>query len=83
MTVTTIGGIGMGLMWGWLLVLVGGRGRPKRPFITILALILATILVALQLFFLTGWPTLPYFLASTALSLMVHLGWRQELRKNL
>jgi hypothetical protein len=78
---TVIGSVGMGLVWGWLLVLVGWRA--PRPFITIPALGLATLLTTLSLFLFTTWPTPLYFLAAALLTLIIHVSWRQELRKNL
>ncbi len=76
----TIGSVGLGLVWGWWLVLAG-EARWKRPFPILLALILPTILLPLLLGWFHQWPTALAFLIAAALAFFTHLAWRQELRQ--
>ncbi len=80
MVITSIGSVGIGLMWGWLLILFGGRGHAKRPWRNILALGLATMLLALQLFLYSSWQTVLIFLVAAILSFAIHLAWHRALR---
>lgn len=74
-----LGSMTMGLVWGWLLVLVGGHGL--RRWRSLLLLGLATLAAALQLLFLAPPRSLFFFLPAAALSLLLHLGWRRSLRR--
>ena len=77
--IAILGSMSIGLVWGWLLVLVGGRDQ--RPWPGLLLLGLATLLAAAQFFFLVGRQSLIFFLLAAALSLLLHLGWRRSLRQ--
>jgi hypothetical protein len=83
MQIASLGGIGLGLVWGWLLALVSGRERSLRPYLSYLWLALATLLVALQVLLLTNWDRLVVacFLGALACGVFVHLGWREDLSK--
>lgn len=76
----TIGSVGLGLVWGWWLVLVGRQNR-KRPFPTLLALILPTILLPLLLVRFHQWPAALAFLIASLLAFFTHLAWQQKLRQ--
>ncbi len=76
----TIGGVGLGLVWGWWLVLVG-RQWGKRPFPTFLVLVSPTLLLSLLLGWLHPWPTALAFLLAAAISFFTHLAWQQKLRQ--
>ena len=76
--IAMLGSITMGLVWGWLLVLMAGHGR--QPWRSLLLLGLATLLAAL-LFFLLAAPQPLVFFPAAALSLLLHLGWRRSLRQ--
>jgi hypothetical protein len=78
---TMIGSIGLGLVWGWLLILVGGRGVWKRPFLTPLLLSLATLLIAVYLLSFTNFPTMLIFLLAATVAAFFHLAWQHELRR--
>jgi hypothetical protein len=81
MLITSFGGVGMGLVWGWLLILVGSNTTPgRRPIRNIIALGLATVIFILQLLWLADGKTLIFFLAATTFSFLMHLAWRQSLR---
>ncbi len=79
--ITMIGTVGMGLVWGWLLLLIGGRGQAKRPFLTPFFLFLATFLVTVYLFLLTTLAASILFLIAALLTAFFHLAWQQELRR--
>ena len=74
-----LGSMTMGLVWGWLLVLLGGHG-PRR-WRSLLILGLAILVAALQLLYLAAPQSLFFFLPAAALSLLLHLGWRRSLRR--
>jgi energy-converting hydrogenase Eha subunit E len=81
MLISSIGGVGIGLVWGWLIILVGSnRTAARRPIVNILAFGLATLLVALQLLWLAEVKTLIFFAAAVAFAFIIHLAWRQSLR---
>lgn len=74
-----LGSIGIGLVSGWL---VGyADGRMQRPVITIIALIIALLLLAISIYFLAAWPAPAFFGAATLISLLTHQLWRQELKR--
>lgn len=79
MLITLIGSIGMGLVWGWLLGSLGGR--VWRPQLVGWSTSLATALVAFVVLMFADRRGLWFFLGATALSLLLHLAWRQELRR--
>ncbi len=68
----------MGLVWGWLLGSLGGRVR--RPQVVGWSASSATLLSAAVVQMFGGWPGVWLFLGATALALLLHLGWRRELR---
>lgn len=78
---TMIGSIGMGLVWGWLLILVGGRGVWKRPFLTPFLLSLATLIITAYLFSFTDFSTSLLFLFAATVAAFFHLAWQHELRR--
>jgi hypothetical protein len=79
MLITLLGSVGIGLVWGWLLGNLGGRVR--RPQLVGWSTSLATLLVATLVLMFTDRRALWFFLGATALSLLLHLAWRQELRR--
>lgn len=83
MIIVPLGGVGIGLVWGWLLVLVGdSQGPRERPFRNAFALTLATFLLGLCLFLLSNGQNLFLFALATPFSLMLHFAWRRSLRGN-
>ncbi len=78
MLLTLVGSGGLGLAWGWLLgIFVGSVRKPVR---TALALGAATTLAAAELTVFADRQALLLFLGGAALTLLLHLGWRYELR---
>ncbi|MCA9932147.1 MAG: hypothetical protein KC419_26870 [Anaerolineales bacterium] len=76
----SLGSIGWGLMWGWLLVLAI-RVPVKRPFLQAVALLIATSTVGTVQFLFSGWPSLARFLIAVALALFTHLLWLRRLQQ--
>jgi hypothetical protein len=74
-----LGGVGLGLVWGWLLGIAGDG--PRRPLLTGLALTGATLLLALEVLLFTQWIVLAFFLGSTGLAWLLHFLWRRELHR--
>jgi hypothetical protein len=79
MIIGSFGSVGMGLVWGWLLVLAGGSGSSRRRVRSIIVFVLATILIATQLYSFAGGQRLQHFLVSAVISLLLHLAWRRAL----
>lgn len=86
MLLPLFGSVGVGLVWGWLLVQRHRRPSAKRSAPTIhrfgelLALGAATGTVALLVGFLAGRAAIAAFLAATSVALVAHLTWLQTLR---
>jgi hypothetical protein len=78
MLITMLGSASTGLGWGWLMGSLGGRVH--RPLLDGLALSAATLLLAIEVFVLVDWRALALFLGAAGLALLLHLGWRRELR---
>jgi hypothetical protein len=79
MTTALLGSAGMGLMWGWLVGIVGDMSR-HGPLHR-LVLVGATLLFALEVLLFTEWQALALFLGATALSWVLHTQWQRELRR--
>lgn len=79
MLITQLGSIGIGMVWGWLLGSLEGRVRQHQ--LVGWATSLATLLASTVVFLFTDKRGLWFFLGATALSLLLHLAWRQELRR--
>lgn len=74
----SLGSIGLGLMWGWLLVLAL-RMPVKRPFVTAVVLLSATGAVASMPFLFSGGPSLIRFIVAAALAAYAHKVWLRRL----
>ena len=79
MRITLLGSVGFGLVWGWLLGSLGGRVR--RPQLVGWATGAATLLAAAVVRWSADRRALWLFLGAAGLSLLFHLGWREELRR--
>lgn len=77
---TIMGSIGLGLVWGWLLVLIGRDVPGKRPLRHFLAALLATILQMVLVIWLTDWMDGMIFMGTAVFSFTLHLAWRTKLR---
>lgn len=80
MIIGSLGSVGMGLVWGWLLVLVRGFQPTQSPFRNFIPLVLATAFFAQQLYMFSGGQALLLFLGAATISLAVHLTWRRSLK---
>lgn len=81
MVITSLGSVGIGLVWGWLLVMISRAPFPvARPLRTFIALSLATVALSMQLYWLGGGRSLVLSLMMMALSFVIHLAWRYSLR---
>lgn len=73
-----LGSLGLGLVWGWWLVLIGRTGWP-RPLRSLFTLIFPTLLLLVLLWSMADGVTAVLFLAAVIVSLFIHLAWRQKL----
>jgi hypothetical protein len=74
-----LGGLGLGLAWGWL---VGLRACPAhRPLLQAFALAGATLLVGLEVWLFAGTWATAAFACGAALALPAYLGWLRSLRR--
>lgn len=78
MLITSFGGIGLGLVWGWL----SGKfdNQVDRPYTVWLSLLIATVLLSAEVYWLAGTRGAICFLFATLASCFVHTQWRKELR---
>jgi hypothetical protein len=74
------GSVGMGLVWGWLLVLIWRDVPGKRPLRHSLASLLATAPVGGLVTWLADWIHLLVFVGTAVFSFILHLAWRTRLR---
>lgn len=77
--ITTLGAIGFGLVWGWLLGLYDVK--PDRLPAAVAALSSASVLGAAVTAWLGGFSATAPFSVATLVALFVHSQWRSELRK--
>jgi len=78
-TITLLGSVGVGLVWGWLL---GGLGdTAQRRFSNVLSVFVATLLLGTEVYLFASWTGAGLFLGALSLALLLHLGWRCSLRQ--
>ena len=77
--IVSLGAIGFGLVWGWLLGFYDVRPE-KAPGIVV-SLTGASALGAGATAWLAGFSTTPHFAVAALVALFVHSQWRSELRK--
>ncbi len=75
--IVSVGCIGIGLVWGWLLAKLPHQFR--RPRMTITVLLAATALVGIQVYTLSEVRALALFLGAAVLAFFIHLMWRESL----
>lgn len=75
-----LGSIGIGLVWGWLLVLLVNRPPHRRPYINLLVVVIFTVWLAWLLYALTAVPALVTFFLALILAFSVHFAWLHQLR---
>ncbi len=81
--INTIGSLGLGLTWGWLLILIWRDVPGKRTFRHTSAAIFATSLISLQLFLLTDWRQVIVFGITAVIAFSVHLVWRIRIQNKI
>lgn len=74
------GSMGIGLVWGWLLILIWRDVPGKRPLRHFLAGLLATTLLIVLVVWLTDWVQGLVFVGTAVFSFTLHLAWRTRLR---
>jgi len=80
MLISSIGSLGIGLMWGWLLVLLRGQAAAQRPsWRVLLILFLATAALSGLIAWLADGLTVLLFGGTAVISFIVHLAWRHAL----
>ena len=79
-TLALMGSLGIGLMWGWLLILVSNQ-QPQQPERHILLLLIATAVMVSQIYSMNGLPAVWVFLITAVFSGIIHLSWRRRLRQ--
>jgi len=78
MLIAMAGSTSAGLVLGWLMGILAGRGV-HRPLLDGLVLSAATLLFAIEVFVLVDWRASTLLLGATGLALWLHLEWRCEL----
>jgi len=73
-----MGGIGLGLVWGWLLVVVLEPDRKR--FISFCKIAAATTLVAVEVAAMEGSQSLLLFMGAMVFAALLHLAWVRELK---
>lgn len=76
--IASLGSVGAGLVWGWLLGLRAPWGR--RPAHSAAAAFAASLLFALEALALVDWRAAGILLASLVAGLLARLGWRGALK---
>ncbi len=79
MILSFAGGMGIGLVWGWLIGSL--EGRIKNPRLTIPVVIIAILVVSLEIFWFLSWSVTVLFWVSLLSTLAIHLFWRKRLRE--
>ena len=74
-----VGIIGLGMVWGWLLLLVGDP--LTRPWRNALLLTLASTPLAGLVWWITNIGLMLLFLATAVVTFIIHLAWRSQLRQ--
>ena len=82
MTGPVLGGIGLGLVWGWLLVMVAWPARADAER-TVVALGSASLVLGAGIYALAGVPAVLALGAAAALAAFIGWGVRVEIRRGL
>jgi hypothetical protein len=78
MLIILLGSAGIGLVWGFLAASV--EGQLRHPLRTGVALALATLLIASEIFLLGNWQALLCFFGASTVAFTVRISWHRELR---
>lgn len=79
MTITFLGSAGIGLVWGWLVGSVISHG--VRGYLRVIGLVIASVILAVPVFFFAGLRNLLVFSVSTLLTVWVRTWWSHQLRQ--
>lgn len=74
-----IGVTAMGLMWGWLMVLIWGRPSAKRPYLNVLAILSVTILFATLITLMTNPRLVINFLIAAVAAAVIYFSWLRSI----
>lgn len=77
--IVSLGAIGFGLVWGWLLGFYDVR--PEKAPVVLVSLTGASALGAGATAWVAGFAATPHFAIAALIALFVHSQWRSELRK--
>jgi hypothetical protein len=77
------GSVGIGLVWGWLLLLIWREVPGQRPLRHIIASLIATTLASALFIWLTDGIHLLVFVGTAVFSFILHLAFRTRLRENI
>ena len=77
--IVSLGAIGFGLVWGWLLGFYDVR--PEKAPVVVVSLTGASAAGAGATAWLAGFSATPHFAIAALIALFVHSQWRSELRK--
>lgn len=83
MDILSLGSVGIGLVWGWLLCQIFRGGSRNRRAINLFALAGATAFLVLQTHLLAGRSAVPWLLAAVVFSLAAHVLFREQLVKRI
>lgn len=83
MQIELLGGIGIGLVWGWCLGAWNAWEGVKRRWWNAITSLLASLPLAALTQVFAGWRALLYFGFSVFLSCVIHLTWRAYLRRRV
>ena len=75
-----LGGIGIGIVWGWLLVDVAAPAM-NQPVATGLALGVASILLAAAVYGLAGWAALLALVAAALVGALIRIAIKADLEQ--
>jgi len=75
--ITFLGGISLGIVWGWLL---GNFDQPRREQLVVVSLAGASLALGTTVTWLAGLRTVPAFAIAAVVSLLIHRLWWRELR---
>jgi len=78
-SIALIGSASIGFVWGWLL---GNLiTRVYRPLFDVLVTSISMLILATDVFFMVNGWGLAFFLSTTSIATLLHIGWRREMHK--
>ena len=77
----TLGSLGVGLVWGWLIA--GASHSVRKPIRNVLLLSIATSFISAEVIWLAGWRAFPSLLGAAGGAFLAHLAWRRRLSERV